>query len=194
MERKKTMLHECPQCGGNLKVRELHCPSCHIRIQGNFEPQKSRLLYLTRKELDFVELFIRVRGNIKEVEKALGVSYPTVRGLLESIIKNMGYTVQRDNKKRMEILDLLDSGEISVAKATELLQGSEEKPPANMPPAKRIPINAAGKEILAELEKPESGEHIEEQPSEQQAAEEPASGELDAEKIQPNETEEDNGQ
>ncbi len=175
MEKKKTMLHECPLCGGNLQVRELHCPSCHIRIQGNFEPQKSRLLYLTRKELDFVELFIRVRGNIKEVEKALGVSYPTVRGLLESIIKNMGYTVQRDNKKRMEILDLLDSGEISVAKATELLQGSEEKPPANMPPAKRIPINAAGKEILAELEKPETGE--------------PA-----AEKIQPNETEEDNGQ
>lgn len=180
MERKKTMLHECPQCGGNLKVRELHCPSCHIRIQGNFEPQQSRLLYLTRKELDFVELFVRVRGNIKEVEKALGVSYPTVRGLLESIIKNMGYTVQRDNKKRMEILDLLDSGEISAAKATELLQGSEEKPPVNRSPGQRIPINAAGQEIPVELAKSKNGE--------------PEPGEPGTGKIRLNQTEEDNGQ
>ena len=123
----KKILQECPMCGGNLKVRELYCPGCHIRIEGNFEPQKSRLLYLSRKELEFVELFVRVRGNIKEVEKVLGVSYPTVRGMLDSTIKSMGYSVKRriDAKRRMEIIERLEKGEISAEKASELIKEGE---------------------------------------------------------------------
>ncbi len=127
---KKKILLECPICSGNLQVRVLYCPSCNIRIEGSFEPQKSRLLYLSRKELEFVELFIRVRGNIKEVEKALGISYPTVRGMLDSIIKNMGFSVKSpvSPKRRLEIIEHLEKGEISAEKAAELLKtGSEEE-------------------------------------------------------------------
>ena len=74
MERGKRILHECPMCSGTLQVRELYCPHCRIRIQGDFEPPHSRLLSLSRKDLEFIELFVRLRGNIKEVEKALGAS------------------------------------------------------------------------------------------------------------------------
>lgn len=123
----KRFLQECPVCGGSLMVKVLQCPSCHTRIEGDFEPPKSRLLYLPKKDLEFIELFIRVRGNIKEMEKALGVSYPTVRGMLEGIIEKMGYPVSKsvDIKKRAEIIDRLERGEINAAEAAEMLKSRE---------------------------------------------------------------------
>ena len=128
MESRKRILHECPTCNGTLQVRELYCPRCRIRIQGDFEPPHSRLLSLNRKELEFIELFVRLRGNIKEMEKALGVSYPTVRGMLDGVIKNLGYTVGKalDAEKRMEIIEKVSKGELSAEKAAELLKGAPE--------------------------------------------------------------------
>jgi hypothetical protein len=140
MESRKRILHECPMCSGTLQVRELYCPRCRIRIEGDFEPPHSRLLSLSRKELEFIELFVRVRGNIKEVEKALGVSYPTVRGMLDGVIKNLGYTVGKppDAEKRMEIIEKVSKGELSAEKAAELLKGAPE--------AETEPADAAAKE------------------------------------------------
>ena len=128
MENNKRILQECPMCNGILQVRELYCPRCRIRIQGDFEPPHSRLLSLSRKELEFIELFVRLRGNIKEVEKALGVSYPTVRGMLDGVIKNLGYTVgkQPDAEKRMEIIEKVSRGELSAERAAELLKGAPQ--------------------------------------------------------------------
>jgi len=128
MESRKRILHECPMCSGTLQVRELYCPRCRIRIQGDFEPPHSRLLSLSRKELEFIELFVRLRGNIKEVEKALGVSYPTVRGMLDGVIKNLGYPVGKpmDTEKRIEIIEKVSKGELSAEKAAELLKGAPE--------------------------------------------------------------------
>ena len=128
MESTKRLLQECPLCSGTLQVRELYCPRCRIRIQGDFEPPHSRLLSLGRKELEFIELFVRLRGNIKEVEKALGVSYPTVRGMLDGVIKNLGYSVakQPDAEKRMEIIEKVRKGELSAERAAELLKGAPE--------------------------------------------------------------------
>ncbi|MBA7513970.1 hypothetical protein ES705_05988 [subsurface metagenome] len=120
----KKLLHDCPVCGKNLRVRVLQCPGCQTRIEGNFKPNASPIFYLSGKELEFVELFIKVRGNIKEVEKALGISYPTVRGMLDSIPRTMGYQVKRtpDAKKRMEIIERLEKGQIDAAQAAELLK------------------------------------------------------------------------
>ena len=52
---RKRILHECPMCNSTLQVRELYCPRCRIRIQGDFQPPQSRLLSLARKELEFIE-------------------------------------------------------------------------------------------------------------------------------------------
>ncbi len=120
----KRLLQDCPVCGSSLKVQVLQCPSCHTRIEGNFEPPPSKIFYLPKKDLEFVEIFVRVRGNIKEMEKALGVSYPTVRGMLDAVIEKMGYPVRRgvDPKKRGEIIDRLEKGEITADQAAELLK------------------------------------------------------------------------
>jgi hypothetical protein len=128
MEGSKRILQECPMCSGTLRVRELYCPHCRVRIQGDFEPPHSRLLSLSRKEIEFVELFVRLRGNIKEVEKALGVSYPTVRGMLDGVIKSLGYTVGKpmDADRRMEIIEKVSRGELTAETAAELLRGAPE--------------------------------------------------------------------
>jgi hypothetical protein len=71
-------------------------------------------------------VFIKSRGNIKDVEKELGISYPTVRNKLDDVITALGYTVQdnQDDKiaeKKKEILDSLEKGEISSQEAIKLL-------------------------------------------------------------------------
>lgn len=125
----KKTLQDCPICGSTLRLKVLQCPSCAIRIEGNFEPPRSRLFYLSHKDLDFIELFVKLRGNIKEMEKALKVSYPTVRGMLDSVIRKMGYPVKGevDKKRRNEIIDQLEKGTISAEKAARLLQEGEEE-------------------------------------------------------------------
>ncbi len=122
---KKKQLHDCPVCGSELRVKVLACPSCRTRIEGDFSPPESNLFSLSREELEFVEIFVRARGSIKEMEKILGVSYPTVRGRLDAIIGNLGYTVERgvEPEKRREILDRLEAGEISAAEAAKALKG-----------------------------------------------------------------------
>jgi len=87
--------------------------------------------YLSAKDLEFVETFVKVRGSIKEMEKALGVSYPTVRNRLETVIEKMGYPVYKgvSPEKRAEILEQLERGEISASKAAQMLkkEGEEEE-------------------------------------------------------------------
>ena len=81
--------------------------------------------------MDFVKVFIKCRGNIKDVEKELGISYPTVRGKLDSVIRGLGFEVsakesaqEKELKEtaRSEILDQLSKGLISAKEATEKIK------------------------------------------------------------------------
>src|SRR5216684_711402 len=85
----RPILLKCPSCDGNLTVTSLGCPDCAISIDGDFE--LPRLLKLTRAQIDFIEVFIKNRGIIREVERELGVSYPTVRARLDDVIQALGY-------------------------------------------------------------------------------------------------------
>ncbi|MEW8969975.1 MAG: DUF2089 family protein, partial [Mesobacillus sp.] len=84
----------------------------------------SRLASLTKEQLHFVEIFLVSRGNIKEVEKELGISYPTVRGKLNDIITALGYDTQKKNETdEKKIVTMLEKGEISPEDAIKLLKG-----------------------------------------------------------------------
>ena len=65
-----------------------------------------------------------VPGNIKEVEKELGISYPTVRSKLDGVIKKLGYETGADEQaaKREEILKALENGEITAEQALAQLK------------------------------------------------------------------------
>lgn len=74
-----------------------------------------------------MEVFLKCRGNIKEVEKELGISYPTVRNRLEGAIQALGFKAERPEPKQQEeihgqILDALERGEIDPQDAIEQLK------------------------------------------------------------------------
>jgi hypothetical protein len=124
------VIGECPVCGEPLLVSELRCPTCDIKISGQFELCK--FCKLPPEQRAFAEVFIKNRGNIREVEKELGISYPTVRGRLENLIRALGYPVSSDQsdtpdedslaRERKSIIDRLGSGEITANEATKLLR------------------------------------------------------------------------
>lgn len=120
---------KCPVCGEKLSITKLGCPKCSTAIEGDFQP--CEFCRLPEDDLEFVKVFIKCRGNIKDVEKELGISYPTVRGKLDSVIRALGYevsareTVKESEDKttaRNEILELLSKGEITPKEATERIK------------------------------------------------------------------------
>ena len=119
---------KCPVCGEKLSITKLNCPKCSTVIAGDFQP--CEFCRLPEEELEFIKVFITCRGNIKDVEKELGISYPTVRGKLDSVIRNLSLeasakeTLKQDDKAnaRNEILDQLYKGEITSKEATEKLK------------------------------------------------------------------------
>ncbi|ROR23900.1 hypothetical protein EDD66_11231 [Mobilisporobacter senegalensis] len=120
---------KCPVCGEKLSIIKLGCPKCSTSIEGDFEP--CEFCRLPEEDLEFAKVFIKCRGNIKDVEKELGISYPTVRGKLDSVIKGLGFEVStketiKENEDKLasrnEILDQLSKGEITPKEATERLK------------------------------------------------------------------------
>lgn len=115
----------CPVCGHKLGVSKLTCHHCETTIEGDFE--SCRFCGLTADQKSFVEVFLRSRGNIKEVERELGISYPTVRSRLDNVLEAMGYRVDQMDRaeagqRRKEVLDQLARGEISAEEAVKLLK------------------------------------------------------------------------
>ena len=92
----KKIISRCPVCRNDLAVTRLKCNSCNTIIENNF--RLSKFDYLSDEDLYFTETFIRCRGNIKEVEKALGISYPTVRSKLDTVIKELSSALDLPEK------------------------------------------------------------------------------------------------
>lgn len=116
------LLSHCPVCSNNLKAIKLKCTSCNTIIDNEFE--LSKFDYLNNEQLYFIETFIKCRGNIKEVEKELGISYPTVRAKLDEVIENLGYSSKENKVKEdsKDILTALEKGDISVDEAINKLK------------------------------------------------------------------------
>jgi hypothetical protein len=117
------MPSRCPVCGEKLNVTKLSCPKCSTDINGSFQP----CVYcgLDEKMKLFLDTFLKCRGNIKEVEKALRISYPTVKGLLDELIKTLFKEEELKSITAMtatDILDMLEGGDITADEAAELLK------------------------------------------------------------------------
>ncbi len=120
---KKDVLGSCPVCNSKLKVVKLHCDHCKTSIEGDFVLDK--FSYLSKEDKLFIEIFIKNRGNIKEIEKDLGISYPTVRRNLDQVISALGYNVKPSEEElsKKEILEKLSKGEITSDEALKRLKG-----------------------------------------------------------------------
>ena len=77
----------CNQCGNAYTITQFKCSSCESKIEGNYS--LPRLARLSLEERQFVELFVLTGGNIKKMEKAMSISYPTVKTKLDKIISKI---------------------------------------------------------------------------------------------------------
>src|SRR5689334_5116301 len=114
----------CPSCSSPLVVTQLTCTVCGTGVVGKFE--LSPFFRLSPESLQFLEVFVQNRGNVKEMERETGESYWTIRRQLDEVITEMGFeqapTEDDLSVKRQEILAQLSRGEIDVTEATRLLK------------------------------------------------------------------------
>ncbi|MBI4674431.1 MAG: DUF2089 domain-containing protein [Chloroflexi bacterium] len=121
------LFEQCPACGGPLIIAEIQCSNCHLKMQGEFKP--GLFSTLSDDQLTFVRAFLRVRGNLSEMEKVLGVSYPTIRNKLDEINQVLERAEKNpvaapvENTPRTAILQKLAAGEIDAAQALDQLKG-----------------------------------------------------------------------
>ena len=87
------MVHDviatCPVCANELTITRLHCRGCGSALEGEFGV--GRFGRLDREQLSLLESFLRSRGNLKEMERELGISYPTVRGRVDALVRALGF-------------------------------------------------------------------------------------------------------
>jgi hypothetical protein len=79
----------CPVCASELAVTRLRCGECGTTIEGEFSV--GRFGRLTREQLQLLESFLRSRGNLRDMERELGISYPTVRSRVEQLVRALGF-------------------------------------------------------------------------------------------------------
>ena len=92
------MVHDviatCPVCADELTITRLHCRACGTALEGEFGV--GRFGRLDREQLRLLESFLRAKGNLKEMERELGISYPTVRGRVDALVRALGLADDAD--------------------------------------------------------------------------------------------------
>ena len=83
------VISTCPVCSGELAVTRLHCRSCGTTLEGEFSV--GRFGRLTKEQLVLLESFLRSRGNLRDMERELAISYPTVRSRVEALVRALGF-------------------------------------------------------------------------------------------------------
>ncbi|HEY5629947.1 MAG TPA: DUF2089 domain-containing protein, partial [Candidatus Limnocylindrales bacterium] len=106
----------CPVCAHELAVTRLRCGECGTTIEGEFSV--GRFGRLTREQTQVLESFLRSRGNLRDMERELGISYPTVRARVETLVRALGFG-PRDEA------DAPTSGAASAA-TTDVITGRRE--------------------------------------------------------------------
>jgi hypothetical protein len=133
------VIGRCPVCDNELSVTRLHCTACDTQIEGRF--RLSRFQRLSSDQLSFLEVFVKNRGIIKDVEAELGISYPTVRARLDDVLRGLGFPTGGDDdprpsprqiqaqarEDRRRILEDLREKRITADEAARQLAGQAER-------------------------------------------------------------------
>src|ERR671911_3215108 len=104
----RDVISTCPVCEGELLISRLHCRSCGTALEGEFGV--GRFGRLSKEQLALLESFLRARGNLKEMERELGISYPTVRGRVDALVRSLGFGDQPAGDDAEEDVELGDAG------------------------------------------------------------------------------------
>ncbi len=127
MSQKNKLISRCPVCSGRLYVTNLKCGDCNTELSGEF--LANEFSRLPQDKLDFLRTFLACRGNLKEVEAELSISYPTIRGRLDALLEALELeaagmdTDGDDSPAKEDVLEALERGDLSVDEAERQLRG-----------------------------------------------------------------------
>ncbi|HET7419707.1 MAG TPA: DUF2089 domain-containing protein [Candidatus Dormibacteraeota bacterium] len=114
----------CPVCSTRLAVTRLTCPSCETELSGAFA--SCEFCVLTDEDREVLRVFLASRGNMKDLERHLGVSYPTARARFDGLLARLG--IERGpvapSSNRVELMEQVARGEIDIDEALKRLDSS----------------------------------------------------------------------
>jgi hypothetical protein len=108
----------CPVCEERLQLTRLSCDSCGTELSGSFEP--CEFCALGTEDREVLRVFLASRGNMKELERHLGVSYPTARARFDELLRRLDLRPAAD--PNVDVLTALREGAISVEEAERRLR------------------------------------------------------------------------
>ncbi|MGC8955083.1 MAG: DUF2089 domain-containing protein [Fervidobacterium sp.] len=124
------MLPRCPVCGKPMKVTQLKCDEDGVSVSGYFEVPE--FCFLDEEDTKFIIMFLRTKGNLKEMERLTGIGYFALRGRLDKVLEKMGLApieemVDEEQNDREDVFRLLKEKKITVEEAIALLKRKGEK-------------------------------------------------------------------
>jgi hypothetical protein len=115
----------CPVCSTKLALTRLSCPSCETELSGAFA--QCEFCVLSDEDREVLRVFLASRGNMKELERHLGVSYPTARTRFDTLLAKLG--IERGPvapaADRVQLMEQVARGEINVDEALRRLESKE---------------------------------------------------------------------
>ena len=122
--------HDCPVCGETLALTRLSCQACGTELSGDF--QACEFCALSGEDRELLRVFLASRGNMKELQSFLKVSYPTARLRFDNLLAKLGLDKggldkggaqpESGSGDRVDILMALSRGEIDLGEAERRLQ------------------------------------------------------------------------
>jgi hypothetical protein len=106
-------------CGERLALTRLSCGECDTELSGVFE--SCEFCSLDADDRQMLRVFLRSRGNMKDLERHLGVSYPTARARFDRLLQRLDLEPAEDASERLSLLESLSRGEIDVNEALNRL-------------------------------------------------------------------------
>lgn len=149
--RSPLMIHECPSCKGTLSLRKLVCHSCDLTLEGSFAPRDvsghvsghvsgdvashrpaatNEFASLPDEDLHLLRIFVHCEGSIREMESALGLSYPTIKARLAKLRESLKAAAPAAKLEPVpqpttplnsveKVLDALERGEITASESIQ---------------------------------------------------------------------------
>ncbi|HAI21628.1 MAG TPA: hypothetical protein DCM14_07035 [Clostridiales bacterium UBA8153] len=119
----RKVLERCPSCAGQMDVTRMRCRDCFTQVESVYSCCPYCRLSPANAEL--LRVFVRSRGNIKEIERELGIPYSSARSRLDDLIAELEAgampLVARDASPR-KVLEALARGDIGASVAWRLLE------------------------------------------------------------------------
>ena len=116
---------DCPVCGEKLRLTRLGCRSCGTEISGDFEA--CDFCALGTEERRTLRVFLASRGNMRDLQQHLGVSYPTARARFDDLLGRLGIekSAPEPATNRLDVLEALARGDVDVDEALGRLTEKE---------------------------------------------------------------------